>query len=78
MEKRQDRISHMHIHDAIGEKNHLQLFTGEMDLDRFVNMIIIKDMTAVIETKTKLSLEKSVLSLNKMNKISLNFKSKYE
>ncbi len=29
MEKRQDRISHMHIHDAIGEKNHLQLFTGE-------------------------------------------------
>lgn len=55
----------MHIHDAIGEKNHLQLFTGEMDLDRFVNMIIIKDMTAVIETKTESALEKSVFSLRK-------------
>lgn len=68
MQERIERISHMHIHDAIAEKNHLQLYTGEIDIDSFVEMIIAKDMTAVIETKTKLALEESVFGLKEMLK----------
>ena len=64
MKERVERISHMHIHDAVAEKNHLQLYTGELDIDGFIRMIEERNMTAVIETKTIFALEKSVLSLN--------------
>jgi len=70
IEARADRVSHMHIHDAIGEKNHLQLYTGEMDIDRFVEIIRDKNISAVIETKTELVLRKSVSSLKeKLHKL---------
>lgn len=65
MKERTERIAHMHVHDAIADRNHLELYTGELDIDKFIEMIMKRRMTAVVETKTKFALENSVLSLFK-------------
>lgn len=65
MLERLHRIDHFHIHDAIGEKNHLELFTGEIQIQDFLNLIHEKGASAVIETKSKDALERSVQALKK-------------
>lgn len=66
--ERQKKLSHMHMHDAIGKSNHLELFTGEMDIDSYYDSAIKNKMDIVIETKTLCSLENSVLNFNKRYK----------
>lgn len=56
-EKHKKQIRHYHIHDAIGEKNHLALFTGEIDLDPYLSQ------ASVIEVKTIEALTTSVNTL---------------
>lgn len=57
----------MHIHDAIGEKNHLPLFSREIDLNEKLNLVISRKCTCVIETKTAQDLKKSILELKKLD-----------
>lgn len=50
----------MHIHDAIGGKNHLELGTGEIDLQDKLTIAKECGCRCVIETKTADALRKSV------------------
>lgn len=54
-----ERLTHMHIHDAIGKRDHLVLGTGEIDLPKYFDMANANLQNAVIETKTVDSLFKS-------------------
>jgi sugar phosphate isomerase/epimerase len=60
-----NKLRHMHIHDAIGEKHHLPLFTGEIDIIDRINVARENRCFLVIETKTVDSLKKSVEKLIK-------------
>lgn len=55
-----ERVRHMHFHDAIGEKNHLELFTGEIDLPYFFDLAKANNCSCVIETKTIEALRNSI------------------
>ena len=55
-----DMIVHMHIHDAIGTKNHLVLGTGEVNLIEKINFAHEHCCNCVIETKTVEGLRKSI------------------
>ena len=54
-----DRLTHMHIHDAIGKRDHLVLGDGDIDLQKYFDMANTHLKNAVIETKTVDSLYKS-------------------
>jgi sugar phosphate isomerase/epimerase len=58
--ERVDRLCHMHMHDAIGEKNHLALGTGEIDLRKYLGIAAEHNCRVVLETKTIEGLQKSV------------------
>lgn len=55
-----ERLRHMHIHDALGGKNHLPLGTGEIDLGRYLALAAERDCRVVLETKTVAGLRRSV------------------
>ena len=59
--KHKDRLHHIHLHDAEGRKNHLALGTGEMDVEKYINLANEQNCRVVLETKTidglKLSVE---------------------
>lgn len=55
-----DRLEHMHIHDAIGKRDHLVLGSGDIDLQKYFTMANDHIRTAVIETKTLESLRTSI------------------
>lgn len=56
----ENRLCHMHMHDAKNAKNdHLALGDGELDLDKFLNLADQHDCTVVLETKTIEGLRKS-------------------
>jgi sugar phosphate isomerase/epimerase len=58
-----DRLIHMHIHDAVGKRNHLPIGTGEIDLkDKFA---LAKECNCrcVLETKTIEALRETVAKL---------------
>lgn len=57
------KLRHMHFHDAIGTKDHLPLFTGDIDLDEKLDIARNNTCTCVIETKTVKGLQESVDSL---------------
>lgn len=61
--KYENKIRHIHLHDAIGKKNHLELFTGELEIDSYLNLAEKKDIDIVIETKTEKALRNSVKKL---------------
>jgi len=48
----QDKIKHMHFHDAVGEKNHLPLGTGDIDLEDKIDLAMKNSCRCVVETKT--------------------------
>jgi sugar phosphate isomerase/epimerase len=50
----------MHIHDAVGQNNHLPLGTGEIDLDNRLLLAIKNNCRCVIEVKTVQGLQESV------------------
>lgn len=55
---RKDRLIHMHLHDALGKKNHLALGTGEIDLKAVLNAA--SPQRVVIEVKAPDELTASV------------------
>lgn len=55
-----NRLIHMHIHDAKGEKNHLVLGSGEINLQERFEVAKDNGCRCVIETKTIYALKKSV------------------
>lgn len=63
MIKNINKVKHMHIHDAIGKKNHLELYTGGVNLEYFINHAIENKCSCVIETKTVEALQNSVKRL---------------
>jgi sugar phosphate isomerase/epimerase len=55
-----DRLAHMHIHDAGGERCHLVLGSGEIDLEDRLKLAAGQGCRCVIETKSTLGLRASV------------------
>ena len=55
-----DRLQHIHLHDAEGRKNHLALGTGEMDIEKYLNLAKEQNCRVVLETKTIDGLKQSV------------------
>ncbi|MDV3428586.1 MAG: sugar phosphate isomerase/epimerase [Bacillota bacterium] len=58
-----DKLKHMHIHDAIGKRNHLPLFTGEININEKLNLAEKVESTCVIEVKRSKDLIYSVKEL---------------
>ena len=54
------RLVHMHMHDALGKKNHLALGTGEIDLEKYLKLAEEENCRVVLETKTVAGLTRSV------------------
>lgn len=58
-----DKIRHYHFHDAIESQNHMTLFDGQIDINRFYKDAKEKDASVVLETKTVDALKESVKRL---------------
>lgn len=58
--ERGNKLCHMHIHDALGKKDHLALGTGEHDLNKYFSIGKEHDCRMVLETKTIAGLQESV------------------
>ena len=58
--KHKDRLHHIHLHDAEGKKNHLALGTGEMNIEKYINLAKEQNCRVVLETKTVDGLKQSV------------------
>ena len=50
--KHKDRLTHIHLHDAKDRKNHLALGTGEVDIEKYINLAKEQNCRVVLETKT--------------------------
>lgn len=53
-------LCHMHMHDALGGKNHLALGMGELDLEKYCALAEAHHCRVVLETKTIEGLRQSV------------------
>lgn len=62
--KHKDRLHHIHLHDATSKKNHLALGTGEMDIEKYINLSKEQNCRVVLETKTIDGLKQSKEWLN--------------
>lgn len=60
LRRHEDRLCHFHIHDGKGEKNHLTLGRGEIDLRERLEIARKHGCRCVIETKTVAALKESV------------------
>lgn len=60
LREHQGKLRHFHIHDAIGEKNHMTLGTGEIDLEGRLHIAERWNCRCVVETKTSEALRQSV------------------
>lgn len=58
--KHKDQLHHIHLHDAIGRKNHLALGTGEMNIEKYLSLAKEQNCRVVLETKTIAGLKQSV------------------
>jgi len=64
----EDRLMHMHMHDARRDgQDHLALGTGEMDIPFYRNLAAKNDCNVVLETKTLKALGESVAWLREKN-----------
>lgn len=64
----QDNISklkHMHLHDAKDLNNHLVLYDGEVNINKFLEIASERQITVVVETKTVTGLKESIYRLKK-------------
>ena len=59
----QSDIKHIHLHDAKGKKDHLALYSGEVDLKEKLEIAKKNRASVLIEVKTKESLIQSVARL---------------
>ena len=55
----ENKLSHMHVHDAKGTKNHLSLGSGELDLSQYLELAKMNNCRVVLETKTIAALKDS-------------------
>lgn len=58
--ERENRLYHMHLHDAQGKKDHMTLGTGDIDIKKYIQLADEHSCTIVLETKTVEALKKSV------------------
>ncbi|MBQ2700090.1 MAG: sugar phosphate isomerase/epimerase [Clostridia bacterium] len=58
--RHEEKLCHMHLHDALGKANHLALGDGEIDLPRYWALAQKHDLGVVLETKTLEGLTRSV------------------
>lgn len=61
-----ERLRHLHLHDALGKRDHLALGTGEVDIARYLTLAQKNSLSVVLETKTVAGLEASVRYLRQM------------
>lgn len=59
----ENKITHMHLHDVVGARDHQPLFEGELNINELLNFAEGKNIRVLIEVKTKEALEKSIRSL---------------
>lgn len=59
-----DRLCHFHFHDALAQKDHLPLGTGEIDLQKYLQIASQPVSRIVLETKTISGLRESVCWMN--------------
>lgn len=64
--KYEDRLRHFHIHDSKGNKNHMTLGSGEINLKNRLEIASKHRYRCVVETKTVASLKESVAWLKEM------------
>lgn len=60
-----NRLYHMHMHDARAKRNHLALGTGDIDLQKYLELAKSHGCSVVLETKTVEALRNSVDWLRK-------------
>lgn len=58
------KLSHFHIHDAVGSKDHMTLGTGEIDLIQRLEIAERHGCRCVVETKTVEALRESVIFIS--------------
>lgn len=58
--QRGDKLRHFHFHDALLNKDHLPLGTGEIELQKYLRLANQTDSRIVLETKTVSGLRESV------------------
>lgn len=63
------RLHHMHMHDALGRKNHMALGTGELDIGKYLSLAKECDCRVVLETKTIAGLTQSVNRMRERGEI---------
>ncbi|MCG8568576.1 MAG: sugar phosphate isomerase/epimerase [Spirochaetes bacterium] len=56
-------VIHLHVHDALGPKNHLPMGQGEIDLTKILNLVNKNLVSIVFETKTVQGLRESLTYL---------------
>lgn len=56
----EDRLSHFHIHDSLGSRDHMTLGSGEIDLEQRLCIAQKHNCRCVVETKTIEALRASV------------------
>ena len=61
--ERKDKLKHFHIHDALDNRNHLTLGTGEIHISKWLTYAKKNNCRCVLETKTIEALTQSVLWL---------------
>ena len=63
MIRNQSFIKHMHLHDAKGQDDHLELYSGEIDLPEKIEIAQNNKSSILLEVKTKQALIQSVAHL---------------
>lgn len=62
----ENKISHMHLHDVNGQKDHQVLYEGSLNIDELLKFAERKNTRVLVEVKTIEALEKSI---NKLKRI---------
>ena len=55
-----EKLQHMHLHDALGQNNHLVLGSGDVEIDKYIKLATKYDCRIVLEVKTIAGLKQSV------------------
>jgi sugar phosphate isomerase/epimerase len=60
----ENKLCHMHMHDAVGSRCHLALGTGEIDAEKYFQIARRLNLRVVLETKTIEGLRQSAAYMN--------------
>jgi sugar phosphate isomerase/epimerase len=67
--KNQNKIAHMHLHDAKGTKDHQVPFEGDLDIQGLITFAKQNNISTLIEVKTPEAVKKSINILKSKNLI---------